>query len=228
MTQRDIIPAINCASFAQVSEQIRMVDSFAPTVQIDVSDGAFVKAYSWPYENHGASEDDGSTGGDIDDLARLATHADIELHLMVLNPEEQLHEWLAEPLVKRILVHAESTLDLKKCLETIRSARLEAGVVLKLPTDALALEPLVHLIDRIQVMGISELGPSGNPFVPAAVIKVRKLRQMYPSVTIAVDGGVSLKNAPELIHAGADSLVVGSALFKSDNIEKTFYEFAAL
>lgn len=224
----EIIPAILESSFEKIGEKALRALEVASWVQIDICDGIFVPTYSWPFENHAAEHDDGSSAGDIDDLAQLPSSLSLELHLMTVNPEELIHEWLARPEVKRILVHPESTLQLERTLSVVRENGREAGVSLLLSTPIDALHSVMHLVDRVQLMGIETIGRQGEPLAEDAVIKVRQLREMYPDVTISVDGGVTLENAPLLLDAGADALVVGSALFRTDDLEKTYNSFARL
>lgn len=221
----EIIPAILERTFGAIEAKIASVAEFAPWVQIDVCDGIFVPSYTWPYEDHTAEHDDGNSAGDIDSMESLTPAMSCEMHLMVANPEEVLHEWLARPEVKRVVVHVESTLRLADCLQMIRESGKEAGVALRLDTPLELVAPVAHLVDRIQVMSIREVGVQGSAFDPAAVIKVRQLRELYPNVTLSIDGGVTLENAPALLDAGADALVVGSALFHAGEPRENYMRF---
>ena len=217
----EVIPAILVRTFAELKDRISRVEGRVRTAQIDVMDGVFVPNYTWPYESHASALDDGSSAGDIDDLDKLETKLALEIHLMVVNPEEQLHEWLIHGEVKRVLIHPESTQKLETCLDIVRDAKREVGLALHLETP---LEVLTHIMDRVshvQLMGIAKTGFGGQPFDERVIPRVRKLRAMYPHCTIAVDGGISRETGPRVIAAGGDVLVAGSVLFSSPNIEET-------
>jgi ribulose-phosphate 3-epimerase len=220
-----IIPAILAGSFSDLSAKISALENLVEWAQIDVMDGIFVSNYSWPYESHQKDGDDGSSAGDIDDLTKLGTKLSLELHLMINNPEEVLHEWLTHGEVKRVLIHPESTTNLARSLDIIEEQKREAGLSLRLETPLEIIEPFMGRVSTIQLMGIENVGFGGQPFSDAVLPRIKKLRAMFPHCTIEIDGGVTLARAKKLIDAGADILVVGSALFSGGNVASALKTF---
>ncbi|MES2953542.1 MAG: ribulose-phosphate 3-epimerase [Patescibacteria group bacterium] len=216
----EIVPAILETTFAEVKRKIELVEGVVKTAQVDLMDGIFVPAYTWPYEDHTSVHDSGETGGDIDDIEKLDTKVAIELHCMMVNPEEVLHEWLTHGVVKRVLIHPESTTHLDRALEIIRDMKRQAGLSLNLSTPIESIAPYMDRVTHVQLMSIEKVGFGGQPFAEDVLPRIQKLRAMFPHVTISVDGGISEVTAPKVLKAGADILVAGSALFKAQDIKE--------
>ncbi len=216
----EVVPAVIEPTFDEIARKLKLVEEAVTTAQLDLMDGIFVPAYSWPYENHSAENDSGEGLGDIDDIAKLATPLALELHCMIANPEEVLHEWLTHGEVKRVLIHPESTTHLDRALEIVHEKKRQAGLSLKLETPIESIAPYIDRISHVQLMAIERIGFGGQPFSEAVLPRIKKLRAMFPHVTISVDGGVSPATAPKLIAAGVDVLVAGSALFKAPDLRE--------
>ena len=162
---------------------------------------------------------------------------------MVKHPENIIDDWVATG-AKRIIIHIESTPDTLSLVRKIRqeyqyknesSYGIEIGVALNIDTpneevyDILnALEEDGAPIDLVQFMGIENIGYQGEPFDERVFEKIRDLREKFPDTIISIDGGVSLENASELIKAGANRLVSGSAIFESGDIAGTIEVFQNL
>ena len=210
-----IIPAIIAKDFEELQSKLAKIDGLVSWAQIDVMDGVFVPPKTW--DNPA-------------DLENISTVINLEAHLMIANPEEIIDGWLNAP-VKRILLHYESTThaQIERLIEKALASGKEAGVALKLQTPLFVLDSLIQdsrfKIRAVQLMSISEIGYHGHPFEEKVLERIKTLREKYPDVTISVDGGVSLDNAPKILSAGADNLLVGSAIFKSDDIKKTLEKF---
>jgi len=210
-----IIPAIIAKDFEELQSKLAKIDGLVSWAQIDVMDGVFVPPKTW--DNPA-------------DLENISTVINLEAHLMIANPEEIIDGWLNSP-VKRILLHYESTThaQIERLIEKALASGKEAGVALKLQTPLFVLDSLIQdsrfKIRAVQLMSISEIGYHGHPFEEKVLERIKTLREKYPDVTISVDGGVSLDNAPKILSAGADNLLVGSAIFKSDDIKKTLEKF---
>lgn len=210
-----IIPAIIAKDFEELKAKLAQVEGLVAWAQIDVMDGIFVPPKTW--DNPA-------------DLENISTAINLEAHLMVNKPENVIDRWLNSP-IKRILLHYESTAhaETEKLIEKIRESGKEAGIALKLQTPLFVLDPLIQdsrfKIRAVQLMSISEIGYHGHPFEEKVLERIKTLREKYPDVTISVDGGVSLENASKILSAAADNLIVGSALFKSDNIKETIEKF---
>ncbi len=230
----EIIPAVMPTSTTDLQSKLAQVAGHMSVAQIDVMDGKFVEDVSWPY-----TEDEEYFQGILHEDEGLPywDQFDFEVDLMVMRPEEVINDWIAAG-VRRIVVHEESTDNLAKILSDFRERfpkseqpdvfDCEIGVAQNIDTPVESLYPFLDKIDFIQFMGIAEIGVQGNPFDERVLGKIRTLRAHDPKIIISVDGAVSLDTAPELIAAGANRLVVGSAIFKSEDIGATIKEFKHL
>ena len=230
----EIIPAIMPRSFSELREALETISGLAETVQIDVMDGVFVSEKSWPY-----------TDGDYEGFLTLAEGrdsfpqhetVDFEADLMIENPEEEISKWIRAG-ARRVIVHYESTASFERVISLFKdrvhekeladaySKPIELGVALDIKTPNELLDPWMRDVNFVQCMGIARIGYQGEPFDERVIQKIKEFREKYPDVTISVDGGVSLETAPRLIRAGANRLVVGSAIWKSSDIEGTIEAF---
>src|SRR3989344_1117616 len=210
-----IIPAIIAKDFEDLKTKLSQVEGLVSWAQIDIMDGVFVPPKTWD---------------NPDDLKSVNFAINLEAHLMVSHPENVVDRWLDSPM-SRILIHYESTThqQVEKLLEKIYKSGKEAGVVLKLQTPLFVLDNLLksesYKLESVQLMSIAEIGYHGHPFDEKVLDRIKTLREKYPDVIISVDGGVSLENAPKILSAGADNLLVGSTIFKSDDIGETIKKF---
>jgi ribulose-phosphate 3-epimerase len=216
----EIIPAIIAKSFEELSRKIKLVEPYVNWVQLDIMDGQFAPEVSW---------------NNPEELENINTRLNLEAHLMVEDVELEVERWLGSG-VKRILVHYEAVFGnqelgtgnweviSKKCKEN----NTELGLALNLETSIDVLTKFQVSSSRfqvIQLMSIAQIGYYGQPFDGRVIPKIKSLREKYPNVKIAVDGGVSLKNAGKLFQAGANILAVGSAIFEADNIGEAIKNF---
>ncbi len=236
----EIIPAIIPKSFADLQEKMSAVTGFVPLVQVDVTDGVFVPSKSWPYQK-GVAQTDPDFAAIVKEEGGfpLWEELDFEVDLMVANPEAVLQDWISAG-AKRLIVHLESITtagdDPKKVFERIKKnlpsreslVYIEIGVAINPDTPNEVLEPILEYVDSVQFMGISKIGFQGQPFDERVLEKVSALRAARPNVTISVDGSVNLDTAPKLVQAGVSRLVIGSAIFGSENIAATIEDFFAI
>ncbi|MEI7777677.1 MAG: hypothetical protein WCI52_03650 [bacterium] len=222
-----IIPAILGRSLEDVHEQLSRVSRLVPLVQIDVCDGKLTPEATWPYNKHG--EVDFENFLTEDDGLPFWESVNFEIDLMTKKPEDEIEKWVRAG-ASRIIVHFESTDPdkLGEIIATLRQSDVEVGISLDVLTPLDVLEPLEEYIDSVQLMGIDRDGFQGQPFDEVVLDRVRQVREKFPFMHIAVDGGVSLETATDILDAGADRLVVGSALFESYDIEETLREFQML
>jgi ribulose-phosphate 3-epimerase len=230
----EIIPAVMPTDTTDLQSKLAQVVGHAPVVQVDIMDGKFVKDVSWPY-----TEDEEYFQGILSEDAGLPywDQFDFEVDLMVVRPEEVINDWITAG-VRRIVVHQESTDNLEKILADFRERfpkseqpdvfDCEVGIAQNVDTPTEEVFPFLDQVDFVQFMGIATIGEQGNPFDERVLDKIRALREHNPKIIISIDGGVSLETAPELIAAGANRLVVGSAIFKSEDITATIKEFKHL
>jgi ribulose-phosphate 3-epimerase len=216
-----IIPAIIAQNWHELEEKINMFKGISEMVHLDVMNGTFTKQTSWPYKKQDnyfeeiQKEERGMPCWE---------DVDFEVHLMIKNPEDVIQEWLVAG-AKRILIHPESTNNLADIIEQFKDL-VEIGLVISLDTDFESLKEYFSSIDTIQCMSISHIGAHGEPFNPNVLKKIEEIKKLFPEIVISVDGGINLQNIDEVLNAGADRCVVGSAIFESDNYVETIHNLS--
>lgn len=207
MTQRTIIPALLEPSFTELTEKIYRVDEHFSRVQIDIVDGVYAPNQTWPY----------AVGEPLEVAVRRLHNLTIsfDLDLMVHEPEAVLDQWLAAG-ASRVIIHLSSTKQLITCVDRVRQGGSEVYVGVVIGDHLDALSTVADHIDGVQCMGIATVGKQGEPFDPRVFDLIQSLRDQYPLLPLAVDGGVSSLTIPALVDAGVSTLVVGSALFAGD------------
>ena len=212
-----IAPSILAADFGNLQRDCEMINnSQADWFHIDVMDGHFVPniSYGMPV---------------IQAIKKHATKP-LDVHLMIEKPERYIEEF-AKVGADIITVHYESTVHLHRTLTQIEDAGCKAGVVLNLTTPVSVLEDILPKCYMVLLMSINP-GFGGQKFEEITYNKVKKLRQMANdqglNTHIEIDGGVTSANAKKLLDAGADVLVAGSFIFKSDNPTQTIAGLKAI
>ncbi len=212
-----IAPSILAADFGNLQRDCEMVNnSQADWFHIDVMDGHFVPniSYGMPV---------------IQAIKKHATKP-LDVHLMIEKPERYIEEF-AKIGADIITVHYEATVHLHRTLTQIEDAGCKAGVVLNLTTPVSVLEDILPKCYMVLLMSINP-GFGGQKFEEMTYEKVRKLRKMADDqglkTHIEIDGGVTTANARKLIDAGADVLVAGNFVFKSDNPTKTIADLKTI
>ena len=203
-------PSILSADFSRLGEQIRELDEAgAQYVHIDVMDGMFVPSISF--------------GMPVIRSIRGCTDRIFDVHLMIEEPGRYIDEF-AEAGADLITVHAESCRHLDRTIEKIKEKGLLAGVALNPATPVSAISCVLEKVDMVLIMTVNP-GFGGQKLIPYTVEKVRELRKIVDEqglkTDIEVDGGVNLSNVGELIDAGANIIVAGSAVFSGDVTENT-------
>ena len=212
-----IAPSILAADFGNLQRDCEMINnSQADWFHIDVMDGHFVPniSYGMPV---------------IQAIKKYATKP-LDVHLMIEKPERYIEEF-AKVGADIITVHYESTVHLHRTLTQIENAGCKAGIVLNLTTPVSVLEDILPKCYMVLLMSINP-GFGGQKFEEMTYSKVRKLRQMANdqglNTHIEIDGGVTSANAKKLLDAGANVLVAGSFIFKSNNPTQTIAELKAI
>jgi len=199
-----IAPSILAADFTRLGEQIRDADvAGAELIHIDVMDGRFVPNLTM--------------GALVVEAARRSTAKLLDIHLMIVEPDHLIPSFAhAGGTPSRISVHWEACPNLNRTLRLIRDQGCGVGVALNPHTPALLLSEILHLVDAILVMTVNP-GFGGQSFLDETLPKIAQLRRMISAsgreIDLTVDGGVNVATIPAVVDAGANVLVVGSAVY---------------
>lgn len=209
-----IAPSILSADFARLGEEIKAVEAAgADWIHADVMDGHFVPNIT--------------IGPLIVEAVRSVTSLPIDAHLMIENPDAYIPAF-AEAGAAWISVQLEASVHLNRSVQLIRQCGAKPGVVLNPATPIQTLEWIIEDIDYVLIMSVNP-GFGGQEFIPGSLEKVRKLRQLIQSkklnTLVQVDGGVNDKTIAAIAAAGADIFVAGSAIFGSNDYQKTITGF---
>jgi ribulose-phosphate 3-epimerase len=197
-----IAPSILSADFSKLGQAVQLAErAGADLIHVDIMDGHFVPNLT--------------LGPQLVAAIRRETHLPIDVHLMVENPRAFVplfHEAGAD----WISIHVEATAHLHKDLTLIRSLGRKAGAALNPATPIGTLEEVLDELDHVLIMSVNP-GWGGQSFIPSCLDKIRRLRDWIRdegrTVPVEVDGGVKLDNAAEIIRAGCEIVVAGSAIF---------------
>lgn len=208
-----IAPSILAADFANLQRDCELVnDSAADWFHIDIMDGVFVPNISF--------------GMPV--LKAIGEHAKkpLDVHLMIVDPDRYISTFAA--LNAAVLtVHYEACTHLHRSIQSIKSHKMKAGVALNPHTPVHVLEDIIQDLDLVCLMSVNP-GFGGQHFIPNTFEKIKALKALIEkkgaTTQIEIDGGVTPENAADLVRAGANILVAGSAVFKSPDPKKTIQE----
>ena len=199
-----IAPSILSADFAHLADEIAAVEQAgADMVHVDVMDGHFVPNLT--------------IGPPIVEAIRKVTKLPLDVHLMMTNPDAFIGEF-AEAGADYLTVHVEACPHLHRTVQSIKEKGVKAGVTLNPATPLANVEAILPDADLLLIMSVNP-GFGGQRFIPGVLDKIRKARAMIRQtgrpILLEVDGGVKADNAGEIVGAGADILVAGSAIFEA-------------
>ncbi|MDG5468324.1 ribulose-phosphate 3-epimerase [Deltaproteobacteria bacterium IMCC39524] len=205
-----ISPSILSADFSRLGEDVQAVDrAGADYIHIDVMDGHFVPNIT--------------IGPLVVEALRKVTAKPLDVHLMIENPDLYIADF-ARAGADIITVHQEAVPHLHRTVQLIKSLGKKAGVSLNPATPVETLDIILDELDLVLIMSVNP-GFGGQSFIPSALDKIRALRQRITerglSTELEVDGGVKIDNIREVVAAGADVLVAGSAVFNTENYAAT-------
>lgn len=205
-----LAPSILAADFTKLGEQMKETErKGAQYIHFDVMDGKFVPSISF--------------GMPVLASIRNAVDQIFDVHLMIEEPIRYVEEF-QKAGADIITVHLEACSDVKATLEKIRSCGAKAAISICPDTPVAELEPYAELVDMVLIMSVHP-GFGGQSFIPSSLEKIRETRALLdrvnPTADIEVDGGIYTTNVREVLEAGANVIVAGSAVFRGDASENT-------
>ena len=212
-----LAPSILSADFSQLGEQIQAIEEGgADIIHVDVMDGHFV-----PNISYGAVVMKSLLG---------KTKLPFDVHLMIETPDKFIPDFVTDN-TEYIVVHAEACTHLHRTIQLIKSYGIKAGVALNPATSLSVLDYIFEDLDLVLIMSVNP-GFGGQKFIPSALDKARALKKMKeernPNLCIEIDGGVGLGNIEEIMEAGVDMFVAGSAVFGAEDIPQRCRDFQAI
>jgi ribulose-phosphate 3-epimerase len=208
-----IAPSILSANFANLLEDVKKIEKDADLLHIDVMDGHFVPNIT--------------IGPVVVKSLRKFFSLPFDVHLMIENPDLYIEEF-ANSGADIITVHQEACIHLHRTIQKIKGYGKKAGVSLNPATSLETLKYILQDVDMVLIMTVNP-GFGGQKFIDSMLKKIEELKKMREDLglnfEIEVDGGINLYNVKEVVEAGADIIVAGSAIFDSSNPAQTIKEF---
>ena len=203
-----IAPSILTESFSNLESTIKeLEEAGADYLHLDIMDGSFVPQITF--------------GSKIVSDIKKITSLPLDLHLMIVSPEKHIDDF-AKAGADIISVHYEGNIHLHKLIMQIKSHNVKAGIVLNPHTRVDVIEPLIDDIDNILIMSVNP-GFGGQKFITNSIKKIEKTKKLIGQreIIISVDGGINLNTCSDVIKAGANLLVAGSAIIDSKDKKET-------
>lgn len=203
-----IAPSILTASFANLESTIKeLEEAGADYLHLDIMDGSFVPQITF--------------GSKIVSDIKKITSLPLDVHLMIVSPEKHIDDF-AKAGADIISVHYEGNIHLHKLIMQIKSHNVKAGIVLNPHTRVDVIEPLIDDIDNVLIMSVNP-GFGGQKFITNSIKKIEETKKLIGQrdIIISVDGGINLNTCSDVIKAGANLLVAGSAIIDSKDKKET-------
>lgn len=217
-----VLPSYPAPFFEDLADLALDISGVADELQVDIVDGEFVDAASWPF-----TQDEVEIVEELGRLMELPPGLALELDCMVMEPVQYLDTFV-ELGVARVIVHYGSTNYYEECLEHAASHDYLIGLAVLPSVDLNEVLELINAFDYVQVMGIAEVGAQGQPFDERALDVIAAIRENFPDKDIAVDGAVNADTIPALVAAGATRLAPGSAIVKAPDRVAAFEALSIL
>lgn len=208
-----IAPSLLSADFGKLEQEVKEIEKAgADWLHLDIMDGNYVPNISF--------------GPMVVKALRKHTNLFFDVHLMIENPDLFLEDF-KNAGADLITVHPESTKHLHRTIQMIKSLGLKAGVALNPATSLSVLDYILGDVEMVLIMSVNP-GFGGQKFIPEAIEKIRQLKEISlkknPGLLIQVDGGINKENAGEVVAAGAEVLVAGSAIFGAEDRVRAIQE----
>lgn len=194
-----LVPAVIPASASQVRETCQQF-TFSHEYHLDIVDGSFVPAISWPF----------APKGDPQEVKKYTDCYTLEVDLMVADPVSAATSW--EAAGADMLVFHVETISPEELSTFAKRSKVSIGISLHGDTPLESLASYMAETDYVQLMGIRTIGAQGLPFHEHVLDSIVALRAMYPNLTISIDGSMNAVTIPRVIAAGANRIIVGSAI----------------
>lgn len=194
-----IIPSILVQTEKDFTTQLNAIKGSLGMIQLDIADGKFVPNTTWADSK----------------VVQQAKDMDVELHLMVKQPLQELKKWKDVSNVKRILFHYESDDEITAVIDMAKKCSWEASLVLKPDTPVSVVDQYANLLDGAMLMGVFP-GFQGQAFIPETVERLKTLRATYPDLFIELDGGVNMETLEQIVPCEIHAICPGSAISKGE------------
>ena len=209
-----LAPSILSADFGHLAEDVKKIEEGgADYIHVDVMDGHFVPNISF--------------GAPVMKCLNDKTGLPYDVHLMIENPDRYIDDFVT-PQTEYITVHQEACVHLHRTIQNIKSKGVKAGVSINPATPVSTLECILPDVDLVLIMSVNP-GFGGQKFIPGALEKVRELEEVKRTkgldFVIEIDGGITLDNIGEVMEAGVEMAVAGSAVFKAEDVVERVREF---
>lgn len=202
-----VIPVINCLDSECVKDKLKTIQKLgSPWVHIDIADGKFAPVMTW------------------NKPAELVSNLNVEVHLMVQDPEVAIRDWLKMG-AKRIIVHVETIRDFNFLKNECTTSGTQLMLALKPDTSIESLSSYLTQIDFIQILAVNP-GWAGQKFQTSVLGKIKFLKKSKPQIKIEIDGGINPETARLVKMVGADIIVSANYIFSHQNPEAAIRELA--
>ena len=209
-----LAPSILSADFGHLAEDVKKIEEGgADYIHVDVMDGHFVPNISF--------------GAPVMKCLNGKTKLPYDVHLMIENPDKYIDDFIT-PKTEYITVHQEACVHLHRTVQNIKSKGVKAGVSINPATPVSTLECILPDVNLVLIMSVNP-GFGGQKFIPGALEKVRELAEIKGDknldFVIEIDGGITLENIEEVMDAGVEMAVAGSAVFGAEDVTERVREF---